>query len=448
MSTTQVLDTHRLMYRNARLRAISLSDRTTPIQFLNVTDQNVATEIGNIVYTDSCGYVFYGNGQQRVSCLAVPESAIVQVDLHNNDNWNDIEWVVRVEDDAQFVRIADVGKVLDKDGNLLWNPLAGDWNFPDFMRRDEFTQGEWAEGEMTVTADTPYQLNVDKWTHTIVIQTGHASEYGLNISRGRPGQCITIVNTSDTSVTIKEIHVGGSSTKSIGAKGTIIAVRSLSAKQWVLRTFDEGEIIPGTRNFKWQHLSTNGYNTWVQEAQAKINDNNGKIAANEDGLGDLPPRSIVFTGLNHPLYPMSTDGLLVPLIGATILYAGSGVWRMGQYSVVPSPAHIVKVAIDGSTFPVEHPFGSYTGDNKLYIDLQMCLGESLHVFITIPSDISFRLTRDVYIYVNGCLVSVTNTDTLHANEHLVSGRIECAYDQATNDKWYFWTQDNKVVKAQ
>ena len=51
MSTKEVLDTHRLMYRDARIRAISLSDATTPIQFVNITDDaGPDAEIGKIVY--------------------------------------------------------------------------------------------------------------------------------------------------------------------------------------------------------------------------------------------------------------------------------------------------------------------------------------------------------------------------------------------------------------
>ncbi|WP_407448642.1 hypothetical protein [Fibrobacter sp.] len=448
MSTAQVLDTHRLMYRNARLRAISLSDRTTPIQFLNVTDDDTAAEIGNIVYTDGCGYVFYGADHRRVSCLAVAESAIVQVDLHNNNNWNDIEWIVRVEDGSEFVRVDGVGKVIDVNGNLLWNPLQGDWSpFPDFMRRDEFNEGEWAEGEMTVTDTTPKQLNVDKWTHTIIVKPGHANEYEISIANGRAGQCIAIVNVSDTSVTITETHAGGSSSQTISAKGAIIAVRSISANQWVLRAFDEGEMIVGARNFLWQLLSVSDYNTWIAETQAKINDNNGVVARNEDGIADLPPRSIAFTGRNKILYTMNTDGLIVPITDSVIQYAGTGIWRMYQRNVVPSPAHIVKVAIDGSAFPEDHPFGSYSGINDLYIDLQMCFGETLHVFITVPNDITWSLSREIHLYVNGCQVYTTTTAILHASDCLVSGRIERAYDEETHDTWYFWTPDSEVVKA-
>ena len=449
MTTAQVLDTHRLMYRNARLRAISLSDRTTPIQFLNITDEDTVAEIGNIVYTDGCGYVFYGANHRRVSCLAVGESAIIQVDLHDNNNWNDIEWIVRVQDDDQFVRVGDIGKVIDKNGNLLWNPLAGDWSpFPDFMRRDEFNESEWAEGEMTVTETTPKQLNVDKWTHTIVVRPGHANEYEISIANGRAGQCIAIVNVSDVPVTITETHSGGSSSQTISAKGVIVAVRSLTANQWVLRSFDEGESTPGTRNFLWQILSTSGYNTWISAAQAKINNSNGTIARGEDDVGDLPPRSIVLTSQNNVLYPMSTDGLIVPILGSSIRYAEQGVWRLIQRNIVPSPAHIAKVVIDGATFPAEHPFGQYSHVNNLYIDLQMCVGETLHVFITIPADINLLLTRDVRICVNGCEVFTANTNILTATERLVSGRIERAYDKETHSTWYFWTPDSEVVKAE
>lgn len=449
MITAQVLDTHRLMYRNARLRAISLSDRTTPIQFLNVTDEDTVTQIGDIVYTDSCGYIFYGAEHRRVSCLAVGESAIIQVDLHNNNNWNDIEWIVRVEDDSQFVRVDDVGKVYDKNGNLLWNPLTGDWSFPDFMRRDEFTEGEWAEGEMNVTAATPKVLNVDKWTHTITVQGGHANEYELSVANGRAGQCIVIVNASDTAVTITETHAGGSSSQTITASGAILAVRSLSANQWVLRSFDAGEAIIGTRTFLLQRLTTGGYNTWIPQATGKLNDSSGVIAHDADGEHDLPPRSIAFTGSgNKYLYPMPTDGLIEAIINPRIVYSGDGVWHLSQMNIAPSPAHIAKVPIDGSAFPADHQFGSYSGINDLHIDLQMVAGEVLHVFITVPASISFGASRVIRIYVNGCKVLELTTATLYPAQRLVSGRIELGYDAQTNDRWYFWTADSEAEKAQ
>ena len=74
-----VVDTHRLMYRNARIRAFDLSDRTTAVPFYNITDQILPDEdIGYEVHTDAAGYIYYGTGSQPVQCLAVKSSAIIQ----------------------------------------------------------------------------------------------------------------------------------------------------------------------------------------------------------------------------------------------------------------------------------------------------------------------------------------------------------------------------------
>lgn len=445
MSTAQVLDTHRLMYRNARLRAISLSDGTTPIQFLNVTDEDVATEIGNIVYTDSNGYVFYGTNQRRVSCLAVPESAIIQVDLHNNNNWNDIEWIVRVDDGSQFVRVDDIGKVLDKDGNLLWNPLTGDWQFPDVMLRDEFVEGEWAEGEMTVTAETPKQLNIDKWTHTIIVQPGHGNEYGISIARGRPGQCITIVNTSDVPVTIHEIHAGGSSSETISANGAIIAVRSLVANQWILRAFDEDEHIVGTRGLRKQLLNGNNSNTWINQADIKENANN-VIAGDESGTKFVPPRSVAFTNSNKILHVMNGDGVVTPVVNTTMRYEGSGDWILEQNSNSPiSPAHIASIEVGSDIYPDDHPFGHHIGENKLFIRIPTVPGERIHIVLRVTNTINIGTTRTIKMYINECLVYNQSTNQIVNTDCLVSGWLERGQDD--DGAWFFWAADTSYAKV-
>lgn len=195
-----ITDSHRCMYRNARIRALDLSDRTTPIPFYDITDDQIPTQgIGYEVRTDAAGYIFYSNGQQQVECLAIKQSAIIQVDLFNNNAW-DIEWILRVDNDNDLVHLADVHKVYDKDGNLVWNPLAGDWHLPDWVERSELQSGEWAEGELVVDSADSYDLPIDKWTHTIVFKSGHAASHRLLRDTGRYGQVLHIYNFSSEPV--------------------------------------------------------------------------------------------------------------------------------------------------------------------------------------------------------------------------------------------------------
>lgn len=442
MSTAQVSDTHRLMYRNARLRAISLSDKTTPIQFLNVTDEAEITEIGNIVYTDACGYIFYGANHRRVSCLAVAESAIIQVDLHNNDNWNDIEWIVRVEDDSQFVRVDDVGKVFDKDGNLLWDPLRGNWApFPDFMRRDEFNEAEWAEGEMTVTATTPKQLNVDKWTHTIIIRPGHANEYEISIANGRVGQSIVIVNASDVSVTITETHAGGSSSQTIGAAGTIIAVRSISANQWVLRAFDEGESIAG---YTLRYQRINGDNDeWLSSCRAKYNDR-PDFAHDPDSDRYLPPYTVALTASgNKIMYLLPSNGKSTEVPGL-IAYDGDGVWKWTT-NVSPDPRYIQVISIDETSFPDNNKFGSYNGTNTTEFTLPMVPGEELHIILRTANRIDFPggASRNFIFKINHCTVLDGTSNAVLQNDVLVSGTLKCCR-WLDNSRFYTFKKDDTV----
>lgn len=191
-----VVDTHRLMYRNARIRAFDLSDRTTAIPFYNVTDQILPDEnIGYEVRTDAAGYIYYGANAQPVQCLAVTKSAIIQVDITGSGAW-DIEWVLRTENEDEFLKVVDIHKAFYADGSLAWDPLVEDWQLPDFALKSDVVKGEWAEGEMLVSEATPKDLNIDKWTHVVTLCTGHTGEYRLLYTLGRFGQTIRFINTS------------------------------------------------------------------------------------------------------------------------------------------------------------------------------------------------------------------------------------------------------------
>lgn len=223
--TKSAVDTHRLMYRNARIRALDLSDRTSQIDFYNITEADPdGDNIGKIVYTDPNGYLFYGNNTQSVSCLAVKQSAIIQVDLHDTDAWN-IEWIVEVDADSQYVTIAQIGKVYDSDGNLLWNPVGNNWQIPDWVRRDEIAQGEWAEGELVLKNDTD-SLVINKWTHSIIVRKKAPMSLTFEEGSGRYGQVITIINT-DISGSEHEFTDGSSGdTVTIGYNQMCFAIHS------------------------------------------------------------------------------------------------------------------------------------------------------------------------------------------------------------------------------
>ena len=446
MSTKEVLDTHRLMYRDARIRAISLSDATTPIQFVNITDDaGPDAEIGNIVYTDAMGYVFYGANQTRVTCLGVKESAIIQVDLHGNDNWHDIEWVVRKDVDDDVVRVSDVGKVLDGNNNIVWDPLAGNWVLPEYVTADQIQTGRWAEGEMTVSSSTPSQLNVDEWTHTITIQPGHASEYTLNFTTGRIGQLITIVNNSDIDVTITEVHDGGTASESITKGGAIIAVRSQTAQKWLLRSFDTDEYVAGTFGLRKQLLGANNSNTWIKEADLKENANN-VMAGDDSGTKFVPPRSVAVTNNNRVLHVMNGDGIVTPITDTMMRYEGSGDWVLEQNVDKPiSPAHIALVEVGSDIYPDDHPFGHHIGENKLFIRIPTVPGERIHVVLRVTNTINVGTTRTIKMYVNECLVYNQSTNQIVNTDCLVSGWLERGQDD--DGAWFFWTADASYAKV-
>jgi hypothetical protein len=113
-------------------------------------------------------------------------------------------------------------------------------------------------------------------------------------------------------------------------------------------------------------------------------------------------------------------------------------------SQIVNPAHIAGIVIDGNQFPADHPFGSYSGTNDLYIRLRMTPGERIRVVVKVPADIEYGLSRQTNIYINECKVYAAVISTLPQSDNLVSGWLECATDG--NGAYYFWNKDDYAVK--
>lgn len=197
----QVFDTHRLPYRNAKLRAWANIAKTTPVKFYDVTDptDNTETEIGTEVVTDEVGYLFYGNGTTKVNGLIVHDACIMEVSLDNGMSWP-IQWILQ-GDGTQPITVADIKSLsyYDDQHNLTqYNPALGASQLPDYLRRAEFTPGIWAEGEISVDDDA---FEINQWTHSIKIQAGANATIAVTGSL-RAGQIITIVAGRDCTLSL------------------------------------------------------------------------------------------------------------------------------------------------------------------------------------------------------------------------------------------------------
>lgn len=189
-----VFDTHRLLYRNAQLRAFKQSAPTVPLNFLNYD----GADIGNIVYTDENGYICYSSDMHTVTELLVNEPAIVQVSLDGGHNWP-IQWIVS-SNVSQAVERDDIGSLdyYDGDGNVqTWDPLSGSAALPNYVRRSEFDPSDkWQETNLIFpdNESTTVCLMADKWTSTVIIPNDiTADTCWLNVSDCRVGQKIVVL---------------------------------------------------------------------------------------------------------------------------------------------------------------------------------------------------------------------------------------------------------------
>ena len=189
----QVFDTHRLLYKNAQIRAYSLATPTTPISFKDDTD----TDIGNIVYTNENGYICRSSDMQTVKCLKLSESAIVQVSLDGGNNWP-IEWVI--EDTLTFVESTDVNSISyygsDKQWHT-WNPITSpNTQLPQYLLASEYE--EFKETAVHINDDT-CALTVGKWVETILITAAATADtIHFNLSQTRDAQVFFVYSAGIT----------------------------------------------------------------------------------------------------------------------------------------------------------------------------------------------------------------------------------------------------------
>lgn len=209
------LDTHRLMYRNAKLRAFLLDgdQNTTPATFYDITGPLDAQHpiesynCGFIVSTNEEGYICRESDQAIVRQLAVTHNVVIQVSLDGGQSWP-IQWNVASQDAMQYLQATDIHSLwfYDADGNLReYNPTIQDEQLPDYIRRGEIDLNNiWIEETLIVEpADTVVTLS--KWTKSIIIPDNtNADTRTLAIHNGgaRAGQVIHMLSLSQKQIAL------------------------------------------------------------------------------------------------------------------------------------------------------------------------------------------------------------------------------------------------------
>lgn len=202
----QVFDTHRLSYRNAKIRAYSLSEPSRAIDFYNVTGEAEGQwdNIGTEVQTNENGYLCYGSGQSHIVCLAVAEAAIIMVSLDGGQNWP-IQWTLIPSHDPSALRTDDIYglKYWDENGQqAVFNPAIGAAELPKYLLAKDYAAGDWAEQDLIIEADDTL-VDATPWTRVIVAYNTATCTVKLPyISKFRAGQVVTIRAQVETGLII------------------------------------------------------------------------------------------------------------------------------------------------------------------------------------------------------------------------------------------------------
>ena len=212
-----VLDTHRMQYRNAVLRAYDADNPTTRIDFFN-GDVN----IGNEVYTNENGYLFYeAGGRQPIENLNVNSSAIIKVSLDGGNNFS-ITWQID-DKSGLYVEESDVHDMTYRGSDntrKTWRPLQADCDLPDYLLKSEYHDGIWGEQEIAIGAGTS-TITLAEWAHVITITSTAPDTIAITDIRLRAGQsahiiakktCTLVIRTGtgpavNHSITVNHIYV-------------------------------------------------------------------------------------------------------------------------------------------------------------------------------------------------------------------------------------------------
>lgn len=225
-----IFDSHWLPYRNAEVRAFALDDKTIPLNFYNITDAEAdGDNIGQVVNTDERGFLHYGGGAglQNVECLAVKESAIIQVARPTGEILS--QWVLKVG--QKPLTATDLGTLTYADGTLAFNPaVPREWKLRDFALASDVRKGIWQEAQTSVLDADAASTKLSKWQSVIYIPAAFTGgTLDLDVSplladnEPRFGLKFLVVNGSSHDVEVRQAGITSGSSATIPAGHQVCA---------------------------------------------------------------------------------------------------------------------------------------------------------------------------------------------------------------------------------
>lgn len=449
MILTQVFDTHRLSYRNAVLRAFSLANPTTRINFYDKSQAEPA-EFAE-AYTNENGYICRGEGRQAVNCLAIGESAIIQVSLDGGQHFG-ISWIFNK--DAGTVKRSEMAKLFYYDSaDVAFDPLGAPQQYlHDFLERSEVDlNNRWEESAIFIEDSDTNAVSLTTWTKLVIIKaTVTLSEVSLDASALRDGQAVFILNYGKVR-RVNATHGGLPATQEfVAGQVGLLHLTYPSEDQDTHPPRIDLVPVPADddaegRYMMYQRLSSD---TAWESNEAKINWSAQTRADADHSDRVIQPYGIAFTRPDGTFRSVKTHNGLIKPMPYGIQYQGSGTWKLAPAQTDLDPAWAYLIELTQNNFPGGNPFGSYNGTNDLNIDLPLAFGVPVRVIVKVSEDIIYSggSSHDTKIRVNGCEIFGQTVSRLPEGFTL-TGTTERFFQEAGHF-WFFWNADTEYKEIQ
>lgn len=193
-----ILDTARLLYKNAILRAFVYGEETTRQNFFSAD----GTDLGDTLKTNAQGYIIYGDNSTRANGYFVKSNAIIEVSLDNGVSYP-IQWLAVGHD-----VVVNDGQLLNKAGTKVWSANSADnykLNYNDLINTPSFSSWSESEQSQDIYASGTQELMVSG-TATVLRLTepvATTTDKTLRLQFIRYAQQLIIINETGGNVTLQ-----------------------------------------------------------------------------------------------------------------------------------------------------------------------------------------------------------------------------------------------------
>lgn len=193
-----IIDSHRLLYKNAVIRAFCFEDRTIPVSFFNAD----GVDVGETLRTNESGYLVNAEGTHQITSYFVKQKSIVQVSLDNGFSWP-IEYIVESNIGADDIKD---GSLLNKHGVRVWSANAKEsyqLDYDDLNNQPDIRP--WGEAEQCENTEKLDEIVVVSQFTKVLHIDGTAVNVSIWATEKRYGQQVSVCNHTDHPISIFDL---------------------------------------------------------------------------------------------------------------------------------------------------------------------------------------------------------------------------------------------------